>query len=198
MKVSCFKKHKNIKQKIANCLTKLQQQSRYFLVILLLIILSACSNDGFEDLQDFIDQTKLRKGRVEPLPVFKPVETFAYIEEDRKDPFAKWESEVQTARKRQGITSGLHPDIDRRKEILEGFPLDTLQMMGTLEIYETKWGLIRTPNGVIYRVKRNSYLGQNYGKVVRIDDTKLLIREIVPDGLGGWEERQASLKLADD
>ena len=70
-------------------------------------------------------------------------------------------------------------------------------MVGTLSQKNGVWAIIKAPDGLVYRVKRNNYLGQNYGRITKISEDKVELTEIVPDGLGGWQERSASLVLAD-
>src|SRR3972149_4440926 len=164
-------------------------------VLLLSTILVACSDSGMSDLQRFIDEVKAEKqGRVEPLPEFKPFETFVYKSEEVKDPFTSWETRVQAVAQ-AGNQNQIHPEEQRRKEILEGFPLSALLMMGTLEYQNEMWGLIRAPDGIVYRVKEGNYLGQNHGRINRILGNQMVLTEIVPDGLGGWQESQADLAL---
>jgi len=166
-----------------------------FFILLISMMLIACSDDGMSDLQNFIDQVKAEKqGRVEPLPEFKPFETFVYKDDELKDPFTSWETQVQNVA-RTVDENQIHPEEHRRKEVLEGFPLNALLMMGTLEYQEEIWGLIKAPDGIVYRVKEGNYLGQNHGKISRILRNQMALTEIVPDGLGSWEERQASLTL---
>ena len=87
--------------------------------------------------------------------------------------------------------------MNRRREALEAFPLDALKMVGTLAQKDGVWAIIKAPDGLVYRVTRNNYLGQNYGRITKISEDKVELVEIVPDGLGGWQERRASLVLAE-
>lgn len=171
---------------------------RTLMILMIVLGLAACSDNGMNDLHQFVQQAKLKKGKVEPLPEFRPVETYAYTAYELKDPFATWKSEVKTASQDKSAVQGVRPDVDRRKEILENFPLDTLRMMGTLQYDDTKWGLVKAPDGIVYKVKPGSYIGQNYGRIRAVNDTKLMLTEIVPNGLGGWEEREASLAISEE
>lgn len=159
-------------------------------------MLSGCSDNGMSDLRQFVDDAKMKKGRVESLPEFKPVETFAYSAGKMKDPYATWRSDAKLAAQDSGALQSIRPDVSRRKEILENFPLDTLRMMGTFDYRDGKWGLVKAPDGIIYKVREGHHLGQNYGKVTRIQDKTIVLTEVVPDGLGGWEEREASLAIS--
>ena len=98
---------------------------------------------------------------------------------------------------RRPATSGLRPNFDRRRESLEAFPLDSLRMVGTLERSENHFALIQDATGLIHRVQSGNYIGQNYGKITGIAEDKIEVLEIVPDGLGGWMDRDAALDLSD-
>ena len=91
--------------------------------------------------------------------------------------------------------NSLAPDPLRRKEELEGFALDALRMVGTLEQNQTRWGLIRTPNGILHRVRVGNYLGMNNGQIINISDEAIQLTEIVSEGPGEWRERQATVAL---
>lgn len=161
----------------------------------LAFMLGGCSDGGMSDLHAFVNEAKLTKGRVAPLPEFKPIETFAYGADKMKDPFATWKSDAKLAAQDSGALQSIRPDVDRRKEILENFPLDTLRMMGTFDYRKTKWALVKAPDGIVYKVREGHHLGQNYGKVNRVQEQTIMLTEVVPDGLGGWEKREASLAI---
>jgi len=161
---------------------------------MLTLMLTACSGNGMGDLHQFVDEAKQKKGRVEPLPQFKPVETFAYEASMLRDPFGAATANPRIAAGDKGAT-GLSPDVNRHREILENFPLDALHMLGTFEFKDTKWGLVKAPDGIVYRIKSGNHLGQNFGKVQTVQDKKITLVEIVPDGLGGWLERDAYLAI---
>lgn len=165
-------------------------------VVPLLLLLAGCSDSGVSDLRAFVEEAKQKQGRVEPLPEFKPVETFAYSAHSRRDPFRAWSADAPNAVAERN-DSGIRPDVARSREALEGYPLDTLRMMGALEFQGVRWGLVRAPDGIVYRVRQGNYMGQNYGKIQTVSDNKLVMTEIVPDGLGGWEERNASLAISE-
>ncbi|MBI3344978.1 MAG: pilus assembly protein PilP [Gammaproteobacteria bacterium] len=159
-------------------------------------LLAGCGNNT-EDLQSYIEQVKARpKGPIEPMPIIKPYETFAYTATNLRDPFTPpvvpGESKTQTA------GGGLKPDANRPKEALEEFPLDALRLVGSLERSGGKWSIVKAPDGAIYRVQPGNYLGQNNGKITRISDELIELTEIVEDGQGGWMERQASLALSEE
>ena len=93
--------------------------------------------------------------------------------------------------------SGPRPDVQRPREYLEQFPLDTLKMVGTLRLGGGNYGLVQTKDGLIHRVLPGNHLGQNDGRVMAVSEAKIVLVEIIPDGLGGYLERPAALALAD-
>ena len=172
--------------------------TRVIILAFMGLIIGGCSGDNLSDLRNFVQTEKAKPGgRVEPIPEVKPFESFAYNDKGRKSPFQPWGLSGEGGKSSVASKGGLHPDTNRRREALESFPLDALHMVGTLTQKNGVWAIIKAPDGLVYRVKRNNYMGQNYGRITKITDDKVELVEIVPDGLGGWEERKASLVLAD-
>ncbi len=160
------------------------------------LLLSACSGSGMSDLEQFVAEVEARKpGRIEPLPEIRPVETFAYVAGDRRNPFQP--EEPRDEQQQQVAGDGISPDFNRRKEELEAFPLDSIRMVGTLQQNETTWGLVKTREGIIYRVKAGNYMGQNHGQITQITEDKIDLTEIIPNHSGGYQERQASVALSE-
>lgn len=159
------------------------------------IVLVGCAADDMSDLKAFVDEVKQRPpGRLEPLPELKEIETFVYVGDNLRNPFAPVATEPEEQEGAPG--SGPRPDPNRRREELEFVPLDSIRMVGTLEQTETTWGLVRTNDGTIHRVRSGNYLGQNHGQIMRITEGSIDLNEIIPDGRGGYRERQASLALS--
>ena len=147
--------------------------------------LSGCSSKD-DELDQFISDTKKEPGgRVEPLPELKPYETYAYESANMRSPFMPGGSGGSSA-------AGLRPDSRRNREFLEQF---MLRMVGTLKLADRTYGLIKTKDGLVHRVLPGNYLGQADGRVTEISPSKISVVEIVPDGLGGYMERPASLAL---
>jgi type IV pilus assembly protein PilP len=94
--------------------------------------------------------------------------------------------------------SGPRPDPDRRREYLERFPLDALDMVGTIELEDRMFGLIEDVDGTIHRVREGNYLGQNHGRILRVTPVAIELMELVPDGTDGWMEREARIALAEE
>ena len=157
-----------------------------------ILSVSACSQDT-SDLQTFIAQTKsAHVGSVKPLPQFKPYESFSYSAAELRDPFvATVDLDQDDATK----TSLLNPDSTRPRQPLEVFPLDTLSMVGILEQNEQLWGLIKDPQNIVHRVQVGNYMGQSEGRITQIDESAIFLVEIVPDGIGGYIERDASIAI---
>jgi len=162
-------------------------------LVLLAVGLSACGG-GADDLDQYINEIKARPGgRIEPLPEITPYEGFNYIADVQglRSPFRP--DTPQAA----GGGTGPRPDVDRSREYLESFPLDTLGMVGTLHINETMYGLVRTSDGLIHRVIPGNYMGQNDGRITEISESGIGLVEIISDGIGGYIERDAAVSLSD-
>ncbi len=154
------------------------------------LLLSACARD-MDDLERWVEQVKARPaGEIEPLPEVEPYETFEYSAHDLRSPFTPGRVEQP-----ESTGEGPRPDPDRPREPLEGFSLDSLDMVGTFELGGEKWGLIRDPDGLIHRVQPGNYMGRNYGHIIEVTESRIRLVELVPDGSGGWMERDASLTL---
>ena len=150
--------------------------------------LVACSSAD-NDLARFIEDTKKQAGgRVEPLPEVKPYETFVYSAGTLRSPF-------QPGGSGGPGNGGLRPDSKRTREFLEQFSLDTLKMVGTVKLSGQMFGLVQTKDGLVHRVVPGDYMGQSDGKITEVTPSKINVIEIVPDGLGGYMERRASLGL---
>jgi len=162
-------------------------------VSLLCAFLVGCGSDGLDDLRTFVKNAHAdRKPSVEPIPEMKPNQTFTYAASDLPDPFSI--SSKMRALQTQ-VTSGPKPDMNRRKESLEEYPLDALKMVGTLSRGKEIWAVIQAPDGSVHRALRGSYMGQNFGKVVKITEEKVELVELIPGSLGNWIEREAGLAI---
>jgi type IV pilus assembly protein PilP len=157
--------------------------------------LTACGSNN-DDLDQYINEVKARPGgRIEPLPEITPYDAFTYVAdaEGVRSPFVPDTPQVATS----GADGGIRPDSDRSREFLEGFPLDTLRMVGTLNIAATTYGLVQTSDGLIHRVVPGNYMGQNDGRITDISDSEIALVEIISDGIGGYIERDAAIGLSD-
>ena len=162
-------------------------------VVLAAVVLSGCTA-GRRDLEDWVAAEKAKKGApIEPLPTVKTFETFEYKDQEMRDPFSPSAEEARD----ESVGTGPRPDEGRVKEALESFPLDGLAMVGTIGVGDAVEGLVKDPDGVVHRVHPGNYLGQNYGKITLIAEDRVEVVELVPNGAGGWMERQASIALGD-
>jgi type IV pilus assembly protein PilP len=158
-------------------------------VVLAGLVAAGCSG-GQSDLQKWIADTKKKPGgRIQALPEVKPYESFAYGAGNMRSPF-----QPQGA---GGAQASLRANSRRNREFLENFSLDTLKMVGTFKVGNSFYGLVQSKDGLVHKVQPGNYLGQNDGKVTEITGGKISLVEIVPDGLGGYIERPASLALTD-
>ena len=160
--------------------------------------MAACTNNPMADLETYVKETKSQqRSSIEPLPEFEPFESFIYQAHALRDPFTTPVFAHTPASVAQASGSGVKPDFERPREPLEEYPLDSLRMVGTLEQDQDSWALILDTEETIHRVQHGNYLGQNYGKIVRVSEFEVELMEIIPDGLGGWMERQASIAISE-
>jgi type IV pilus assembly protein PilP len=168
--------------------------------VALAALLTACSSgDPTADLRQYVEAVKARqRPAVPPLPEIRPYRTFLYTADEQglRDPFRS-AIETPTATIAGRPKEGPHPDEDRRKEALEAYPLDSLRMLGTLYREGDVWGIVQAPDGAIHRVQVANYMGQNHGQIVTISEDRIELSELVPDGLGGWQRREAALTASE-
>jgi type IV pilus assembly protein PilP len=163
------------------------------IALLALFSLTACGGN-MDDLDEYINEVKAKPGgRIDPLPEITPYTVFMYVAdaEGVRSPFRPDTPQTSTA------AGGARPDRDRSREYLESFPLDTLNMVGTLNIAGTEYGLVQTADGLIHRVTPGNYMGQNDGRITEISESEIALVEIISDGIGGYIERDAAVSLAD-
>jgi type IV pilus assembly protein PilP len=161
-------------------------------------MISACSDTGQVALENWISEQKSQiKPKVAPISEPKKFSPQAYSQDGSIEPFSPQkltQALRQEATKATANAALIAPELNRRKEPLENHPLDSMRMVGSLNKAGQLVALIRIDN-LLYQVKTGSYLGQNYGKVTKITETELVLREIVQDAAGEWIERSASLQL---
>ena len=151
--------------------------------------LTGCGGGNMEDLQTFVAETgKDMQGKIEPLPEVKVYEPFTYNAFDLPDPF-------KPRKLSTGGGGGMQPDLNRPKEPLEAFSLETLKMVGVLSQNGVIQAVIKTPDNAVYHVKKGNYMGQNFGLITQISDSEVTLREIVQDSAGDWSERTSTLNL---
>ena len=158
------------------------------------LLVAGCSGESHQDLRAWMqEQGKGSKGKLDPLPQVKPYEPFTYNAFDLPDPFKPRKLTVP----KEGAGGGLAPDLNRRKEPLEAFPLEQLKMVGTLSQGTDTYALVRADK-TLYRVKKGNYMGQNFGLITDVTDSEIKLKEIVQDSAGDWAERQSVLPLLEE
>ncbi len=164
-------------------------------LLMLTLMLTACGDNGLSELQGWMNQVKKEASvRVTPVAepkVFIPV---AYNGKDLIDPFDPSKLLVVFARLKADSDNGLKPDFDRPKEALEGYALDGMKMVGTFDNHKNLQGLVQIGKAV-FPVVVGGYIGQNFGRVISINETRIDLVEVVQDASGEWTERKASLEL---
>lgn len=165
------------------------------LVILAALLLAGCGGEEFQDLRDFVRNSGAdMRGKVDPPPEIKPYEPFNYDNSTGlSDPFKPRKQEMKNAG-RPGLNQ---PDLERRKEELEEFPLEGIKMVGFLQRANVEHAVVRSPDGKLHRIKAGNYLGLNFGRVTAITDTEVKIKEMVQDSTGDWSERESILQLVE-
>lgn len=161
------------------------------------IALSGCDFGGENgDLRRYITEVKSKPaGTIEPLPTFRPYESFVYSAAAMRSPFDR---PVDVSARIVGRTGeNIKPDFSREREYLEGIDLGSLRMVGSLEKGGTLWALVSETSGAVHPVRDGNYLGKNHGKIVSTSETQIELLEIVADGLGGWLERPRILALSE-
>lgn len=166
----------------------------YIALALVFFAVAGCGPVGdFSDLRGYMDDVRAKpKGAIEPLPTFQPYESFTYRAASLRSPFQPPVKIDMVAR--QKGSQEIKPDESRVKQFLEGFNIETFEMVGTLRNERELFALVGGAGGV-HRVRVGDYLGRNHGKILAIDESKIDLMEIVPDGEGGWLERPRSLSL---
>ncbi len=162
------------------------------------VLASACGSSGQEELQTWMAEQRVQtKPQVQPIPEPKKFTPQSYTQQGSTDPFSNLK--LTQALKRESAQSASNaalvaPELARRKEPLEAYPLDSMAMVGSLLKQGLPVALVRVDN-LLYQARPGSYLGQNYGKIVKVGETEVVLREIVQDAAGEWIERTATLQL---
>lgn len=159
------------------------------LCVIVLLLLSGCGGDENADLEQYVDQIKARPGLpIEPLPQPKVVPKFVYKRDKRPSPFFPVE------KKEEGAGEALSPDMNRAKQPLEAYPMDSLALVGKVNIDGIIWALIESADGHVHRICSGQYMGKNYGKVVKISQKEITVEETVRIA-NRWRKRMVTLKL---
>jgi type IV pilus assembly protein PilP len=164
-------------------------------VFIVCLGLPACSGEPHSDLRQFVQESEnLPHGRVPALPEVKPYEPFTYAAFDLIDPFKPRKIEPP----KNGAGAGVAPDLNRRREPLETYPLESLRMVGTLEQKKQIFALVKAPDNALFRVRTGNYVGQNFGRITDISEAAIKLKEITQDAGGNWEEKEQVLLLQEE
>ncbi len=160
-------------------------------------VLAGCSGSNDELRQWMADTRKEMRPVTATLAEPKTFQPFVYQDQGQIDPFDP--GKVANALKALSAksTSGLAPDLSRRREPLEAYPVDTITMVGTLQRPNLRYALLRA-DGLVYQIKVGNYIGQNFGIVTRIDENEVALKEVVQDAAGEWVERATTLQLQEN
>lgn len=168
-------------------------QTRWTMMLLASTFLVACEKGDYSDLEEFVNNAgNGLQGEVDPPPEVRPYEYFTYDAFDIPSPFVPRKNETVN-----DSGKGIQPDLDRRKEFLENFPLESLEMVGSLQRSNSIFAVIKSPKGALHRVSVGNYLGQDFGEIKLISESEVKIRELVQDGVNEWTERTSILMLED-
>ena len=156
--------------------------------------LTACGGEQEELTQWMEQQRREVKPSVEPLSPPKKFTPQPYAALNGVEPFSSQKLTVALKQEAKQPNSLLAAEINRRKEPLEAYPIDSMSMVGSVVKNGRPYALLRVDN-LLYQVKQGDYLGQNYGKIMKISETDVALREIVQDAAGEWIERTSALQL---
>ncbi len=160
----------------------------------LVSLLAGCEGET-QELQEWMDQQRREvRPSVQPLAAPKKFDPVPYANAQQVDPFSNQKLSVALKQEARQPSSLLAAEMNRRKDPLEAFPLDSMSMAGSVSRGGTPLALLRVDN-LLYQVKPGDYLGQNFGRITRITETELALREVVQDAAGEWIERTVTLQL---
>lgn len=153
--------------------------------------LAGCADDH-QELRGWMEQQRRSMPvRTEPVPPPKTFEPFRYENAGQSDPFSQAKLSLRAGRAAEGM---LKPDMNRRREVLESFPLESIRMVGHLADAKGSFALLMVDQ-MVYQARVGNYAGQNFGKIVRISETEVMLKELVQDAAGDWTERETTLQL---
>jgi len=164
-----------------------------------LVALSGCGSSGQDELQQWMtEQRAATKPRVQPIAEPKKFTPQTYTQDSATDPFSN-QKLAQAFKRESGQSASANaaliaPELARRKEPLESYPLDAMTMVGSLAKQGQPVALLRVDN-LLYQARPGNYLGQNYGRITKVSESEVVLREIVQDAAGEWIERTAKLQL---
>ncbi len=181
---------------------------RLTIVVLAILGITGCVSGDMSDLEKQVSKIMSKPGgRLEPLPEIKPYEAYVYEsgKSGARNPFKRFYVVEQSLAIEEsegpvddGLTEEMRSEIqNRNREELEGFELDSIKMVGTLQNEDNHWGIVLDPDGIVHRVKSGNYIGLNIGKITSIQEEQIEVREIIKDNSGRYGERKALLPLTE-
>ncbi len=159
------------------------------------VLLVGCGDSGEQEVRQWMNETR-SQARISVPKIAEPKKftPFLYSQKGEVDPFDPVKLQVALARQQKASSSKLKPNLERRREALEAYPLDGLKMVGTVQARSMRTALVEVDK-LVYQIKVGQYMGQNFGMVTRITDNEVEISEVVQDAGGEWVERKAKLEL---
>jgi len=163
------------------------------------LLLAGCSgSNDMSDLQHYFQTVRQQPSPpLDPLPTFHVYRSHHYQAAALRDPFQPPTDSLPPATAANPSDLGRRPDPNRERETLERFPLDTLRFVGHLQLQGRRWAIVTAPDGLVYRVERGDYLGQNFGRITEVDEQQLMLLELLQQEDGEWIERPAALSLSE-
>ena len=172
--------------------------ARLLIALAVVALLAGCGGEGHEELQQWMAEQKANtKPQVTPIPEPKKYTPLPYAQDKAFDPFSN--QKLTQALKRDETQTKesaalIAPELNRRKEPLEAYPLDAMSMVGSLVKQGQPVALVQVDK-LLYQVRPGNYLGQNYGRITKVGETEVELRELVQDAGGEWIERKSMLQL---
>ncbi len=164
------------------------------LLLAALTLLGACSSEQSE-LRAWMDDVKRNTQPIrDQIPEPKKFEPYRYDNVSQVDPFSNAKLQAALDRLNKRPTAGPRPDDNRRREALENFPLETIRMVGHLADNKQAFALLQAES-VVYQARAGNYAGQNHGRIVKVTESEVTLKELVQDAAGDWVERESSLRL---
>ena len=176
---------------------KLSRLIKLPLLLSMTYFVTACSDNGMVELKAWVTIEKAKPGLgIEALPEIRPYEAFIYSAEHLRSPFQSARPEaIGELGSLENCETKTRPDVNRVREELEDFGLQSLKLVGTMSQEGSSWALIRQDSGSIHRVQIGNHLGLNHGQIVNISEQNLQLMETVPNGLGCWESRPMTMEV---
>lgn len=169
---------------------------QHLAVIACAALLAGCGAE-LDELRGWMEQQKREvKPNVSPLSPPRKFDPQPYVGVDGVEPFSNQKLAVALKRDERAPSSLLASELNRRKEPLESYPLDSMSMVGSMNRLGRPYALLKV-DGLLYQVKPGDYIGQNYGRILKIGEGEIVLREVVQDAAGEWIERNSTLQLAE-